>query len=209
MIKFYYTPRSSASRCHIALEELGVPYEKVRVHLDKGEQKTPEFLAVNPNGKVPALVDGDVKVFESLAILNYLGVKYGADRGMWPMPGSREHWDAVSWCIWGNTELSPAVMDTVLHTCDVSWALPTEKRSAHVADAAKATWTRCMGVLDTRLEGRDFMMGRSHTLVDTAVGLTVGMGAMFAQLPFDSKNVEAWIGRIQSRPSFAKVMAEE
>jgi glutathione S-transferase len=209
MIKFYYAPRSSASRCHIALEEVGVPYEKVRVHLDKGEQKTPEFLAINPNGKVPALVDGHVKIFESLAILAYLGVKYGADKDMWPTPGSSEHWDAMSWSIWAGAELSPAVMDTVVHTCDVSWALPAEQRSTHVADAAKATWARCLSILDKRLEGRDFMMGRGFTLVDTAVGLTVGMGAMFAQLPFESKNVEAWIGRLQSRPSFAKVMGEE
>ncbi len=209
MIKFYYTPRSSASRCQIALEEVGVPYEKVRVHLDKGEQKTPAFLAINPNGKIPALVDGDVKLFESLAILQYLGVKYGADKNMWPTPGSAEHWEAVSWSTWASTELSPAVLDTVMHTCDVPWAHPTEKRSVHVVEAAKVAWTRCMGILDKRLEGREFLMGRAFTLVDTAVGLTVGMGAMFAQMPFDSKNVEGWMGRIQSRPSFGKVMSEE
>src|SRR6185437_8047356 len=71
MLKFYYSPRSSASRVHVAIEELGVPYEKIRVHLEPGkeEQKKPEFLAINPNGKIPALVDGDAKVFESLACI--------------------------------------------------------------------------------------------------------------------------------------------
>jgi glutathione S-transferase len=78
-IVFYYTPMSSATRVHWALEELGVPYDKVKIDLAKGEQKKPEFLKLNPNGKVPLLVVDGQPVFESLAMLLYLGDTYGVD----------------------------------------------------------------------------------------------------------------------------------
>ena len=76
-ITFYYQPMSSAARVHWALEELGIPYEKVKVDLHAGDQKKPDFLKVNPHGKVPALVDGDARLFESAAIILHLGDKYG------------------------------------------------------------------------------------------------------------------------------------
>src|SRR5580704_18558275 len=109
MIKFFYAPQSSATRCQVALEELGVPYEKVRIHLDKGDQKKPDFLALNPNGKVPALTDGDAKLFESLAIITYLGEKYGTEKGLWPKVGSPEHAQALAWMFWSVNEPQPAL----------------------------------------------------------------------------------------------------
>lgn len=68
MITLYGVPRSRTMRCLWMLEELGVPYENVPTHFATGECKTPEFLTINPNGHIPALVDGDVTLFESLAI---------------------------------------------------------------------------------------------------------------------------------------------
>src|SRR6266516_4392854 len=76
-IVFYYTPMSSATRVLWALEELGVPFDKVKVDLSKGEQRQPEFLKLNPNGKVPTMVIDGQPVFESLAMLLHLGETYG------------------------------------------------------------------------------------------------------------------------------------
>src|SRR5580704_12669968 len=132
MIKFFYAPQSSATRCQVALEELGVPYEKVRIHLDKGDQKKPDFLAINPNGKVPALVDGDAKVFESLAIFVWLGEKYGTEKGMWPRVGTADHAVALSWLIWGTTEAATTLFQYMMHGTDQRMALPKEHRSAHL-----------------------------------------------------------------------------
>ena len=83
-IKLYSWPRSSASRVHWALEELGVPFELVTLDRHKGEHQAPAYLAINPNGKVPALVDDGQPYFESLAILLHLGETYGVDRALWP-----------------------------------------------------------------------------------------------------------------------------
>lgn len=76
-IKFYSWPRSSGARVQWALEELGVGYEYVELDPKKQEHRTPQYLAINPHGKVPGLVDGDLTLFESGAILLYLGERYG------------------------------------------------------------------------------------------------------------------------------------
>ena len=83
-IRLYGWPRSTASRVHWALEELGVKYEFVTLDRKKGENRTPEYLAINPTGKVPGLVDGGQAYFESTAITLHLGETYGAERGLWP-----------------------------------------------------------------------------------------------------------------------------
>jgi glutathione S-transferase len=84
---FYYSPFSSAVTVHWALEELKVPYEKVRIDLQKRDQDKPEFLAKNPNGKVPLLVHDGTPIFESVAILIHLGETFGVERRLFPAPG--------------------------------------------------------------------------------------------------------------------------
>ncbi|MBU1835839.1 MAG: glutathione S-transferase N-terminal domain-containing protein, partial [Alphaproteobacteria bacterium] len=77
MIKFYFHPSPNPAKVALLLEELGVAYDAVPVDTRKGEQFTPEFLAINPNGKTPAMTDGDAKLFDSTAILMYLANKEG------------------------------------------------------------------------------------------------------------------------------------
>lgn len=210
MLKFYYAPQSSASRVHWVLEELGVPYEKVRVALDKGEQRNASFLAINPNGKVPALVDGDAKLFESLAMFLWLGERYGEAKGMWPKAGTPQRAEAFAWTAWGSVELAPCVIDRVLHTADVHWALPKDQKSAHVAERALKGWNDRLAVLEKHLSGKDWMLGKDFSLVDCANGTVVGLGAMIAGLPTgDFKNVGAWMARCQQRPAFGRVMMEK
>ena len=108
-IKFFYTPQSSADRVHGTLHALGVPYEEVRVNLRAGEQRTPEFLAINPNGKVPTLILDGTPMFESVAIQIALGERYGVEKGLWPALGSPEHLTALTWLAWGQVALGGAI----------------------------------------------------------------------------------------------------
>ncbi len=88
-LAYYYTPLGSSTRVTWALEEVGVPYEKHRLQLKQGDHKKPEFLAINPNGKVPALIDGDVKLFESLSRSCSSSAKNTpeSDKRLWPKAG--------------------------------------------------------------------------------------------------------------------------
>src|SRR5262245_46499620 len=101
---FYYSPMSSASTTHWVLEELGVPYEKVKIDLQAGAQKAPDFLKLNPNGKVPVVVHDGVAIFESAALTIYLGEAFGVDKGLFPAPGP-ERGAAMKWIVWCNVSL--------------------------------------------------------------------------------------------------------
>jgi len=97
---FYWHPTSSASPVASALAELEVPHERVLIDIRGGEQRTPEYLAINPNGQVPCLVVDGTPMFEGLAILLWLGGRYGVDRGLWPSYGTPAQLQALSWSSW-------------------------------------------------------------------------------------------------------------
>jgi glutathione S-transferase len=207
-IKLYYWPRSSATRVQWALEELGVPYEKVRLDRERGENRTPDYLAISPQGNVPALADGDAKLFESAAILIHLGQRYGVEKGLWPKSpaGSSE---ALVWCVWSSSELGPQRLSYALQTLDAPFALPKEDRNPKVADRFRAGYYARIGVLESRLAGKEYLVGNAFSLADVALAQSVASGTARLGLPVaDSKNVTAWVERCSARPAFQRVMAE-
>ena len=140
-ITFYYAPATSATRVHWALEELGISYQKVRLDLAKGEQKSPEFLELNPNGKVPALVDDGTPMFESLAIIIHLGEKYGVAKSLWPAPGSAQSAEALMWAVWGTVTVTarsttPPGRGRRRGTCARSPARSARRLPRHRTDAS-------------------------------------------------------------------------
>src|SRR5688572_26992227 len=100
-ITFYAAPQSSASPVTCALVELGVPHERVNVNLKAGDTRKPEYLALNPNGKVPLLVVDGTPLFEALAILQWLGDRYGVEKKLWPAQDEPARLEALSWTTWG------------------------------------------------------------------------------------------------------------
>src|SRR5262249_14596027 len=111
MIALYGVPMSRAIRPLWMLEELGVPYENVKIDFTGGS-RTPEYLKINPNGHIPALRDGDLTLWESLAINLYLARKY--DRGLWPTTVEDEG-RAFQWSIWAMTELEEPALTVIAH----------------------------------------------------------------------------------------------
>ncbi len=104
MIKFYYSPAPNPAKVALFLEESGLPYELVPVDTRKGEQFKPEFLALNPNAKVPVIVDGDVRVFDSNAILLYLAEKTGQ---FLPDAGAKSRGELLSWLMFIASGIGP------------------------------------------------------------------------------------------------------
>jgi len=200
-IELYAWPRSSASRITWALAELEVPYRYVELDPARKEQLAPSYLAINPHGKVPALVDGDQRLFESLAILLHLGDKYGVDKDLWPSGSSPQRADALCWTVWSSTELGAFMLQYMYHGMDSPVSYAPRDRSAACAAYNRSQLDRCLGALESRLSDRDYMLGTTFSLVDLAAASTLAFGAMCGLALDGWPRVDAWVRRCTSRPA--------
>ena len=197
----YYAPQTRALRVLWALEELGIPYEKRRLDLSKGEHKTPEYLAINPNGKVPALVVDGQPMFESSAMVIYLGQRFGAEKGLWPAAGDPKLASALGWVVW---EPATVALDMFRIVFASSEMVPKEQHNAAAATAARTELDKHFGVLEAHLKDREFVMGDGFTFVD----LALVNPAMFAKrIGIDLARWPAlvrWSESVSSRPALAR-----
>jgi glutathione S-transferase len=202
-IKLYTWPMSSGTKVEWALEELGLAYERVVLDRAKGEHRAPSYLAVHPSGRVPALVDGDTRFFESAAILFWLGERYGVDKGLWPR-SDRERADALSWTVWTVGDLSAHMMQFAYHGLDSPVSYAPEQRSKAAAEYHKGQFEVCLDALERQLAQRDFLLG-GFTLVDVAAASVVGFGKTLGVPLGDRKFVSAWLDRCALRPARTRV----
>jgi len=199
-MKLYGTTVSRALRSIWAAEEVGVDYELIATSYLE-ESKTPDYLAINPNGRIPALVDGDLELFESMAINLYLAKTYGGK--LYPSdPHDEAH--AIQWTIWGMTELEPHLIPMVLHKV----LLPEEQRDPAVVANAEAAIERPLGVLDAHVSDREYLLGGDFSIADLnlAGALTTAHIANFDISKFE--NAARWMSRCAGRPSFARARAK-
>jgi glutathione S-transferase len=203
-LKLYSWPKSSGTKVHWALEELGLPYETVTLDEAKREHKTAAFLAINPNGKVPALVDDGVPYFESLAILLHLAEKYGVEKGLWPK-GGRERADALCWSVWALAELNFYMMQYVYHGLDSPVSYKPDQRSKATADYTGWQLGNMLDVLERRLADRDFVVG-PFSLADIAIASVLGTGKKLGADLGARPRVVAWLERCETRPACTKAL---
>jgi glutathione S-transferase len=201
-IRFYSWPQSSGSRVHWALEELGLPYEYVRLDAKKGEHKAPAYLAVNPNGKVPALVDGGETYFESLAILLHLAERYGVERKLWPASGPARA-DALSWTVWSTTEMFNYMMQYLYHGLDTPMSYKPDQRSKATAEWNLFNFSAHLDMLEARLRDRPFVLGE-FSLADVPIASTLRFGKMMGANLGERPAVAAWLERVGQRPALAR-----
>ena len=195
-IVFYWHPNSSASPIASALAELDVPHERVRIDIKAGEQRRPEFLALNPNGVVPTLTVDGAPMFEALAIHLWLAERHGVDRGLWPAAGTPERLQAMSWCTWAYVTYGAAFWSLNLAIRRESGA-----HNEALARQSLARLDQLLTVLDGHLAGRPWMLGASYSLADLVVGsvlrYSVFLGAPVASHP----RVQAWLDKVTARPA--------
>ncbi|MEZ4453454.1 MAG: glutathione S-transferase family protein [Nannocystaceae bacterium] len=198
-LTFYYSPQSNATRVHISLAELGIPYETVQLDLRAGDQRRPEFLALNPNGKVPTIVDDGTPMFESVAIQIHLGERYGVERGLWPAAGTPERMLALTWLVWGQVTLGATIYRYMLNTSQ--W-VPAELHHAGQAEAAMKESLGLLGILDRHLAGRDYLTGSNYSLADADLASVLGWSLAVTRIDTAAlPNLKAWLGRCTSRPA--------
>jgi glutathione S-transferase len=202
-IQLYSWPRSSGTRVSWALEELGLPYDYIEIDAQKGEHRSARHLALHPQGKVPALTDGERCFFESGAILLHLGETYGVSRHLWPKAGSPEHAGALSWTVWASVELGGHMMQYLYHGLDTPMSYKPEDRSRAAADYSLSQFVRCLDALQARLDGREHLLG-DFTLVDLACASPLLFGTRFGVSVSDHPRVAAWLQRCGARPALQR-----
>ena len=205
MIKFYYSLAPNPMKVALFLEEAGLPYEAIPVDTRKGEQFAPAFAAINPNNKVPAIVDGDVSVFDSNAILLYLGEKTGK---FMPGPSGQARADLLSWMMFAASGMGPYSGQAV-HFRHFA-PEPKEYGANRYLFEAK----RHYGILEARLAEREWMLGSEYTVVDMAVWgwarmapFVMGSSAKDASVWDALPNVKRLLDAINARPAAARAEA--
>ncbi len=200
MITLYGSPRSSAGRCLWTLEEAGVQYQLKEVDMRTKEHKSPGFLEINPNGKVPALVDGDLKLFESMAINFYIAESYKRE-----LLGSStaERAQVMQWSFWASSELQGPIIEVFIQKVFV----PDEKRDQNVIKTNLEKLPNLFGILDQALSQKKYLVSDQFTLADINVA---SVATITAAIGFDLKpfaHVSSWMKAIADRPAFQRYMA--
>jgi glutathione S-transferase len=199
-IKLYSWPQSSGTRVSWALEELGVPYEYIQLDGKKNEHRTPQYLAMNPHGKVPGLVDGELKLFESGAMLLHLGEKYGVERKLWPAGGGQARADATCWTVWAVADFGNYMMQYAYHGLDAPVSYKPEDRSRACAEYNGSQFVRGLDALQARLQDREHLLG-DFSLVDIAAASWLQLGTMFGVKLDGHPRVADWLKRCSERPA--------
>lgn len=184
------------------LEELGIPYELARLDPKKGENRTPEYLKLNPMGHVPTLVDGDHALFESAAICMHLADQH-PDKGLAPKPGSRERALYYQWIFFGMTELEPALVQVMMHTM----FLPEAQRDPKQAQDAKERYAKAAKAIDEHLLTHTNMCGADFTVADIVI-TSIFAWANFLDLVDERlPNVGAYMQRNLDRPAARRALS--
>ncbi|GIW44889.1 MAG: glutathione S-transferase [Candidatus Binatia bacterium] len=202
MIKLYHAARTRSVRPRWLLEEMGVPYELVRLDLGQKEHKRPEYLAIHPHGTVPALVDGNLALMESSAICMYLADKF-ADKGMAPNPGTPERGLYYQWMVYAVATLEPPLVQIFQHTM----LLPEAERSPKALQEAQEKFREVARVLTEALQGKDYLVGNRFTAADIMIGSTLIWAALMGLLA-DQPVLATYVQRLQERPACQKAQAD-
>ena len=173
-----------------------MPHERIKVDIRAGEQRRPEYLALNPNGKVPTLTVDGAPMFETLAIQLWLGEQYGVARGLWPAAGTPERLQAMSWCAWAYVSFGAMLVRLVV----ASQGDAALRHEAHAA-AAREGLDQLLGVLDDRLAQKPWLPGAGYSLADLVVASAVGYGALLGAPVASHPHVQAWLAKVQARPA--------
>ena len=194
-VQFYHNPQSRAALTHWLLEELGIDYEIKPVAYDDGSMRTPEFLAINPMGKIPVIVDGDTIVTETSAIAIYLCDKYKTPNDLAPGLNDPRRGEYLRWVVYQSAAIDPAMMQA------------NTKVEIARQSAGWGSVELVVDVLEDRVsKANPYLFGEWFTAADVLIGGALGWATQFGMFPA-KPGIKAYVERVQSRPAFQKVFA--
>jgi len=201
MMKLYGFGPTRSLRARWALQELDAEFEFVPVNLMAGEHRHPDFLRLNPAGKLPVLVDGDLVLTESAAIVMYLAEKYGA-KGLMPA-GLAERAQAYRWSLFAVTELEQPLWRIAKH----SFLYPEDKRLPEDIALAKEEFVAMAAVLERHMDGREFIVGNGMSIADCVTAYVLDWGNEHGLID-GFANLKAYMERMYARPRAPQRIAQ-
>jgi glutathione S-transferase len=196
-LKIYGIPASRTFRVLWCANELGLDYELVPTNFADGTSKTAEYLAINPNGKIPAIVDGELELWESMAINCYLARKQGGE--LWPKTPEGEA-KLLQWSFWVVTMIEAPLLTVLLQ----DFVLPPGARDATARDAAEQELQAPLQVLDDALAPTGYLIGRSFSLADLNVASVLSWSRVTRLDLSAFPNVARWFQAAMARPAAMK-----
>jgi glutathione S-transferase len=189
-MKIYADPITINCRKVLAgLQMMGVPYELAYVDYFAGAQKSPEYVAINPNASIPSLVDGDMVLWESNAILQYAADKFG--KNAWYPTDLKVRADVNRWLFWESSAWFPSAYVYLVERCVKPLLSATP--DADVIAAQDVNFHKLAGILDARLAGRDWLVGNSPTIADIVIAAPMHLH-QYQKLPLGQhKNLVRWM----------------
>lgn len=199
-MKLYgFPPSPNTWKVRAVAAHLGIPLELEWVDLSKGQQRSPEFLALNPTGRAPVLVDGDFILWESVAIMQYIAAR--TPNALWP-DDARTRADIVRWQSWQLAHWSKEACEPLIFERLVKALLKIGPPDAACVASGTEAFNREAGVLDAHLAGRPYLVGSAPTLADFSVAAPL-VYAREAELPIAPyANVRNWFDRVYALPAW-------
>ncbi len=212
MIRLHFYPSTAAMVPHILLEELGVPYERVLVDRANDVHKSPEYLALNPNGLIPVLVDGDLVLYETAAICLHLADAH-PQAGLMPALGSPERAHAYKWLMWLTNTLQATL---IVYFYPHRWVEEGSAAQNEVKAMAKRRVGELLDQLDAELarHGGPWFMGQAHSLLDAYVFTLCRWTRHFSddspvRPARERPHLGPYLQRMLERPALQRVMTNE
>jgi glutathione S-transferase len=198
MLQLYGNPRSRAMRCLWMLEEMGKPYQLVEKTTRADDLQSADYRRLNPNARIPTLVDGDLVLWESMAINLYLAQKY---EGPMHCAGPEVLGIAAQWSFWGMLEMEALLLDLLWHRA----VLPEFARDASYAERDELLLKRPLRVLNDALAGRDYLVSNAFTVADLNVAAILVWAKMGRLNMSGYAEVARWFDACLARPAYGRV----
>ena len=201
MMKLHFAPNSRAGRIVWLLEALGYEYELNRMEFHPKDLKSDEHRARHPLGRIPVLDDGDIRIWESGAIVEYVMARYG-DGGLKPAVEAKEFPEYLQWFHYCEGMVMPPINTIMVHTV----LLPPDRRNEETLGQAQRLLSRAVAPVDGALEGREYLVG-DFSAADVMLGHSIFMANRLGCVTDEMENLKAYIGRIEARPAFQTAMS--
>jgi glutathione S-transferase len=195
-ITLYYSPQTRATGARVLLEELGAPYDLHVLNMKAGEQRQPDYLAINPLGKVPAIRHGEALVTEQVAVFIYLADLF-PQAGLTPALDDPRRGPYLRWIAYYGSSFEPALIDKFM-----------KREAAPVGQSPYADYDTMLSTLESQLDKGPYLLGEKMTAADILWGIAFNWTMMFGIVPRKDVFVD-YAERITSRPLFKQVTAAD